>query len=363
MIIHDLDAAVADLHPPVAVDTEFHAAHRYRPKLLLIQLCDARGQTRVVDPSEHEDLTALGAALSDLPLLIHAPLQDLPLLARTADLRPGPVTDPQVLAGFCGLGYPRALGDLVREVLGKELPAGMSLTNWSRRPLTPEQLSYAVADVEHLHELTSALLARIAPALRPLAMEACQELASQSLTLPDPERAWRSIAAARILDATGRDLLRRLAAWRELSARELNQPVRQVASDAALIDLSRRRPTTVEAMASNRKFPRRLVKHHSDLLLEFIAQAQPASDGWPDDHAGRVRLAAINAWLEAWAIAQELNQGIAARLALPAEARQELALSWYRGLPNPLSGWRSQMIPAMSRLVIGSHSIEIPDKS
>ena len=38
MIIQELESGLQGLKGPVAVDTEFHAEHRYIPKLLLVQL-------------------------------------------------------------------------------------------------------------------------------------------------------------------------------------------------------------------------------------------------------------------------------------------------------------------------------------
>lgn len=353
MIIHDLQAAVATLQPPVAIDTEFHSEHRYHPKLLLVQIRDAAGQLLVIDPKATPDLSPLGQALSGLPLLLHAPFMDLPLLQRHAGLEPGEVLDPQVLAGFAGFGYPRGLSELVREVLTEELPGGQGLTDWNRRPLTAEQLDYAVADVCFLHRLCEALLALLTPERRELARLATLEQSREALTPTDPDTAWKAIPAARILDPVGRDALRRLAAWRELRARDRDQPPRQVASDAVLVDLCRRRPSSAEQMLKNRKFPKRLAKDLAEPLLGLLAEARPAEDGWPDDHRARVRLAHAEACLQVHATRLELTEGIASRLLLPARLRTDLAVSAISGLATPDLGWRSQMIPELSRLVTG----------
>ena len=350
MFIHELESGLAGLLPPVAVDTEFHSEHRYLPKLLLVQLRGADGEARVIDPKAHEDLAPLGRALSGMPLLVHAGSNDLPLLAATTGLVPGTVLDPQILASFAGFGFPRSLGDLCREVLGVELPGGQALTDWNRRPLEPGQLEYAAADVLHLHALVDALTERVPADLLALALTACAEARDAALTPVDPQTAWKRIAAARVLDATGRDILQRLAAWRELAARAANQPHWQVASDAILLDLARRRPTSTEQMRANRKFPKRLLKK-PDEVLACVAAGQARDDGYPNNQDERTRLLALDGALLAWASATEARGGIAARMLLPQGLRTELSIRMLRGDDTPPDGWRRGSIPEMSQLV------------
>ena len=348
MIIQELESGLQGLKGPVAVDTEFHAEHRYIPKLLLVQLRGADGQTRIVDPKLTPDLALLGQRLSGMPLLVHAATHDLRILAHACGLQPGPVLDPQVLAGFAGLGFPRSLGDLCREVLGVEVYGGLGLTDWNRRPLSPEQLAYAADDVQHLQALVDALQAKVSR--MDLATEAIREKVTEALKPVTPELAWRRFAAAPVLDGRSRIALRRLAAWREREARKANQPVWQIASDAVLVDLSRRRPTSTAEMARNRRFSKRLLKRSE--LLELVADDTPFEDDFPIDQRERARLTALDAALAAWAAAQEVRGPVAARLLLPQPLRLELALALLRGRPTPIRGWRAAIIPALSQLVI-----------
>jgi ribonuclease D len=79
--------------------------------------------------------------------------------------------DTQVAAGFCGYTFYVSLAQLVEDVSGLfffnfqfldphllyvykcislKLPKTLTLSDWSRRPLTPEQIEYAIDDVRHL---------------------------------------------------------------------------------------------------------------------------------------------------------------------------------------------------------------------
>ena len=258
--------------------------------------------------------------------------------------------DTQTLAGFVGLGYPRTLSDLCREVLGDPPGPHRTLSDWSRRPLDEAQLRYAIGDVARLHELADALLERCGPR-RGWALQACAELAEQAVGEPPVEEAWRRIAAVEVLSERGRIVLERLAAWREAAARSQDQPRWQIASDASLVDLARRRPRDLDEMTSNRRFPKRLARRHAAALLALCIEPE----GDPHfDHAARVRRAALERRLDAWAADHELRAGISARLALPPELRRQAVEAIQAQAAIPLFGWREAALKTeLSRFVTG----------
>jgi len=346
-----LDAALAELEGAVALDTEFHSEHRYYPRLMLIQLRDRAGRIVLIDALAPIDLGGL-CALDGREIIAHAPSQDLLLLQRHAGWKPGRVLDTQTLAGFCGHGWPRSLADLVAEVLGGDVGPTYSLSDWSKRPLPEEQLRYAIADVAFLHRLCDVLVERAGPE----GVEACQELARGALVPSDPSRAWRGIPAAEILSERGRSALQGLAAWRETTARTQDQPPFQVASNAVLVDLARRRPSSVGEMTRNRRFPRRLAKRHADVILAICARAR-GSEVY--DHPARVRRDVVARALDSWAAELELREGLAARLALPLDLRRDVTDRLLAQEPIGLEGWRSHRVaPQLSRFVIGLKSLE-----
>lgn len=362
----DLVEALAQLEGPVAVDTEFHSERHYAPRLKLIQLRDRSGEALLVDPKAVRDLKAIGRALSGRTLLVYALSHDLPLLAEHADLVPGAVVDPQILAAFCGHGYPRALGDLVQELLGEEMPPGVSLSNWTQRPLSEAQLEYAAADVRWLHALTERLSAE-AERLGQLAWaeETTAEQVQAAMAPPDTELWWRHLPGAAVLDGPGRAALRALYAWREERAQELDQPRWQVASDSALLDLARRRPVDAEEIARNRKLSRRLARDFAPAVLGILraAEATPEAE-CPPPVAIRGAAAMQDALLAAWSYGVELDRGVAAALLLPRTTRRDLVLRWLDARwPSPLSGWRDRAFgEEIAAVIEGRQTLRAPKK-
>lgn len=362
----ELDAALHGLGERVAVDTEFHAEHHYFPQLKLIQLRDETGPALLVDPLALRDLSPLGAALSQRTLLLHALSQDLPLLAHRCGLKPGRVYDTQIFAGFAGFGYPTSLGALATPILNVSLERGSTLSNWQQRPLTEAQRRYAASDVRWLHALFDAIAAKLDTPQRAWAAAATDELVAATLAPPDPDLLWRDLPGAVVLDGAGRAALRRLAAWRDAAARQLDQPRWQIAPDSALVDLARRRPPDAQAIADNRKLPRRLGKEFADDVLHALdLAAAEDSDRWPGSVAIRRHAAMLDHLLAAWSHGVEATDGIAAPLVMPDALRRGLVLRqvddrW----PQPPLGWRAEPYGATIEAIIhGEKSISMPKDS
>lgn len=337
----------------IALDTEFHSEHRYRPRLMLIQLATTAGEAILIDPLALPDLRGLGEVLQEAELILHAPGQDLPLLARRCGLQPNKLQDPQLMAGFCGLGHPRSLAALCSDVLGRSLKKGSTLSDWKQRPLSPEQQDYAADDVRYLHQLVETLDARLPQELRAPLAACTAERSAAALSLPPVENAWRRFGVARVLDAPSLCALVTLCTWRETQARERDQPPRQVLGDGLLIDLARRLPESVEELASNRRFPKKLLRDKGEFLLELLKQS--ANTLPPSMPANDERSRTRRACLDAFVAVRALETGIADKLLLPHEDRDRVLAGSFH------SAWRETFLqPAMSQFICGELAISSP---
>ena len=297
-----------------ALDTEFHVERHHDPRLMLVQVQPDDGGPAVwIDPLDGVDLRPLGEALARVTLVVHGGAGDLPILRDAAGLAPGEVFDTQIAAAFVGDGARTGLQALVYRRLGRWLPKTETVSDWSRRPLTEAQEDYALDDVRVLLPLRALLLADLERmGRRALAEAAMREAAAQALVTPRPDDAWKTIGGAQNLDERARATLRGLAAWREREARARDLPRGQVVSDALLLDLSRRRPETLEAMRTHRRFPSQVIRKDGEAMLAVMArartQAPPAPlRPWPRAWGDAVRAAAA---------AAEAAGGVAADLLL-----------------------------------------------
>lgn len=241
MLVRDseIEALVAALpaSPWLALDTEADSLHAYPEKLCLIQLSHSGGDV-LIDPLSPASLAPLLTYLATRELTLHGADFDLRLLRRTRGFVASRVFDTAIAAQL--LGRPRhGLRDLVRELLDIELHKGSQRADWSRRPLSPTMLAYAVDDTRHLQPLREQLEAQLV-ALGRLSwhQESCARLVQHCAvpSIPDPEQ-WRLKGSAR-LDPRGLAVLRELWRWRESRAVALDRPPYFVHSHETLIDLA-----------------------------------------------------------------------------------------------------------------------------
>jgi ribonuclease D len=258
----------------IGLDTEFLRERTYRAELCLLQL-SSPGEAVCVDPLAVAQLAPLAALLTSAAVtkVMHASRQDLEVLLPVAGLV-RPVFDTQVAASL--VGFPAQVGyaELARRVLGRELAKLHTRTDWSQRPLSGEQIEYALDDVRYLLPLATQLEEQLARLGRRSWLE--EELAllgdARVLTL-EPDEAWLRLKGLRDLDPARERLARSLAAWRERTALEHNRPRGWILSDAVLREIVLQVPRTAAALAQIPGMAPSVVKRRSEELLECVRTA------------------------------------------------------------------------------------------
>ena len=242
----ELDEACARLaaHPYVAVDTEFLREDTYWPKLCLVQMAGPEDAV-IVDPlAKGMNLASLYRLMAETKVVkvFHAGRQDIEIFHVQGHVIPEPMFDTQVAAMVCGHGESVSYGNLVKRILDEDIDKSSRFTDWSRRPLSPTQLSYALADVTHLRQVYLALSDELERTQRHTWLkEEMAVLADPATYRTTPEDAWRRLKA-RVRNRKAMAALVELAAWREEVAQALNVPRPRVLRDEALYDIANRMP-------------------------------------------------------------------------------------------------------------------------
>lgn len=332
----------------IALDTEFHAERRYLPRLYLVQIHIEGGDTWLVDPLHEHALPSLAEALLATTWVVHGGSQDLRLLLPVLGGLPRRVLDTQLGAALVRPRHPASYAWLQQELAGVELPKRATLSDWSHRPLSAEQIRYAAEDVDLLLPLWDRIQDRLRALDRlELAEAACQEALQQVLDPPADDLAWRDIHAVTFLKPRQAAVAQELAAWRIERARTQNQPIRSVLPDGLLAELSRTQPITVGELRTNRRISRSLVKKAGEELVERVARARRRPEwAWPQVIAANSPEARATRWLcllvEALGHQRDFGSNLVlpVRLAedvilLPAERRDEL---------EQLLGWRHSLV-------------------
>ena len=264
--------------PAIGLDTEFLRERTYRAELCLIQAATADDAT-CIDPLAEMALTPLIPVLTGEPgttpiKVMHASRQDVEVLFPLAGVV-RPVFDTQIAAALAGLPAQVGYGELVRRTLGIELAKSHTRTDWSRRPLSIEQVEYALDDVRYLLPLKASMEEQLDKLNRmPWLAEELSALADvQSFTV-NPDEAWQRLKGLRGLDPGRTRLTRALAAWRERRAIERNRPRGWILDDVALREMVMRVPRTVDELSQVPELPPGVVKNCADEMLRMIAAAE-----------------------------------------------------------------------------------------
>jgi ribonuclease D len=275
--------------PWLALDTEFVREQTYSANLCLIQLCNGE-LAACIDPLALKDLTPLREILMDPQVvkIFHAGHQDLEIFHQRWGQLPEPLFDTQIAATLLGIGDQIGYANLVKQLLGRELEKGHTRTDWSRRPLHPAQLRYALDDVIYLGEIYLTLDKQLRERRRKSWLEEeLHKLSDPATYANTPEQMWKRIRGQHHLKDAQRAVLQALAAWRETEAERANRPRRWILKDEVLLELARRQPTDSKGLERIHGLEAGTIQHNGDKLLQLIAASKTLPQAqWPK-HEGR----------------------------------------------------------------------------
>lgn len=270
----------------LALDTEFVWERTYRPTLGVVQIATPGGDCAIIDTTVLHDLSPLFPVLRDpdVPVVLHGGGQDLEIMALLMGEPMRGVVDTQVEAAFLGYGLQVGLSVLLERVLKVKIRKDQTYTDWTRRPLKPEQITYARADVAHLLALHDRLhadlerrgrLAWVVEELRRL------EDAARYQALPEEDR-FRTVKGWQRLDPAELAVLRELAAWRERAARRANIRPNFIANDVVLVTLAGRPVDHVEELRGVRGLSPGTVDRHGRNIIAAIRTGRDCpKEQWP----------------------------------------------------------------------------------
>lgn len=256
----DLETAVATLKKSdfVTVDTEFIRETTFWPDLCLIQLASPDIAV-IVDPlSPDIDLKPFFSLMSDenVVKVFHAARQDLEIIYKIGHVIPKPLFDTQIVGSVCGFGESVSYEQIVQRVTGKPIDKTSRFTDWSHRPLSEKQLSYALADVTYLRDVYLYLKKQLAKTKRnDWIADEMAILTSPATYDPPEDDAWKKVKG-RIRKPKELAVLQKIAIWREREAKSRNVPRGRVLKDECLIEIATQQPKDVATLGRLRSIPK-----------------------------------------------------------------------------------------------------------
>jgi len=335
------------VHPFVTVDTEFLRETTYYPKLCLIQMAGPDpADACLIDPlAEGISLEPFMTLMADRNVVkvFHSARQDLEIVWNLGRLVPEPLFDTQIAAMVCGYGDSVSYEQLVNDLAKARVDKSSRFTDWSRRPLTEAQLTYAMSDVTHLVKVYEALMEQLTKNGRLAWLsEEMAILSSPETYQADPENAWRRLAG-RLRKSKEVAVMMEVAAWREREAQSRDVPRGRVLKDDALIDVAVSAPRSVEALGRLRSIPNGFERSRTGAdILEAVERGlsrDPATVPTPERSRGRGAAGATVELLKVLLKAVAEGEGVAPKIIATVEDLEAIAENDQADVA-PLHGWR-----------------------
>jgi|CXWL01.1.fsa_nt_gi ribonuclease D len=340
----------------ITVDTEFIRDKTYFPKLCLVQIAGGEHAAAIDPLAEDINLEPVFALLQkpDLVKVFHACRQDIEIFYLLSGAIPINVFDTQIAASVCGYGESVSYETLVNKIVGQDLDKSSRFTDWSARPLSEKQLTYALSDVTHLRTIYEHLKAQIEEAGRTswIAEEHAQ-LSDPALYQIEPHNAWKRLKYG-TMRPKHLAVLRELAQWREIEARKNDVPRGRILKDESLVELASSIPRKTADLARMRSMDKNLSKSKADEVFVCVerALALPQTE-WPQVSKSRKppeNITSLIAMLQLLLKVKADIHGIAASIIADKDDLEAVALGKTEIIV--LQGWRYDVFGRKAQLLI-----------
>ena len=267
----------------LAVDTEFIRDSTYYPSLCLIQIAGINFAA-AIDPLAKLDMSPIWELLLNKNILkvFHAGRQDIEIFFGLMGEIPTPIYDTQIAAMFCGLGDQVGYESLVNNFLGLSVNKEHQFTNWLQRPLSKNQINYAISDVTHLINIFPLIRKAIKDNNREeWVTKELEHLSKKGLYKVKADEVWKKIKLKNS-NPQMLNLLKYLAYWRENECKKRNIPRNRLIRDDVLINISFSKPKTISELKKIRAIPKNLSNDDFSQILEVIDKAEKVKrEEWP----------------------------------------------------------------------------------
>jgi ribonuclease D len=335
-------------HPFVTIDTEFLRETTYYPLLCIAQMASPEEAVVIDALAPGIDLAPFYSLLADEKVMkvFHAARQDIEIVWHGAKLIPHPIFDTQVAAMVLGYGDSISYDQLVRRITGDALDKSHRFTDWTRRPLSDAQVSYAISDVTHLRDIYLALLADLERRGRTdWVQEEMRVLTSPDTYRMEPENAWQRLKT-RVRKPRELAVLIEVAAWREREAQSRDVPRSRVLKDDVIADIAVQAPTSPDKLGNLRSLPKGFERSRWSEAIVAAVQRGLARDPKTLPHPLRMQPAANGA-----AVVELLKvllrmiserHHVAAKVIATVDDLERIAADDAAEVPA-LSGWRREL--------------------
>ncbi|TWT90465.1 Ribonuclease D [Pseudobythopirellula maris] len=354
----------------IGFDTEFVSEDTFRPQLCLVQVVSKEGMA-VIDPLDVPDLTPFWRVLSEGShvTIAHAAREEINFCLQAVDKPPVNLFDTQIAAAFCGTEYPAAYASVVTKHLKIRVQKGEQRTDWRRRPLSNDQINYALEDVRHLFPLHDKIMGRLEKRGRAEWLAEETESFVHEVTEARTRERWRKVSGVGNLPPRSLAIVREVWRWRQQEAERRDLPPKRVLRDDLIVELAKKKDSRVEKLRAIRGMQHGQLKRSTEDIAHAVQLGLDADlDGitGPRRKPPPPQLNLLGQFLAPAITSLCRRADVAASLACTATDLRTLISdrlgysSKHDDPPSLASGWRAELVGNLiNDLLAGKKSIRI----
>ncbi len=260
----------------LAFDSEFERISTFYPKPALFQL-KIDGEYYLIDMKNISNHTPLTKLLNNI--ILHSGSEDLEILYNLNGQLPDFIFDTQIAASLCGYGLHFSYQNIVKELFDVELSKAHSRSDWMKRPLSSEQIEYAIDDVVYLTEMKQILEDELNKQGRMGWYEFLINQRKEAIVGSNHiAKTFVSICKSKRFKVPQQKLVLALLKWREEVAIARDKPRTWILKNAEIIDIVIKKPQTEGAYIKDIGLYAKFVKHNLRALLSLYQKAESMAE-------------------------------------------------------------------------------------
>ena len=263
----------------VAFDTEFVSEFTYRPQLCLLQFA-TRERCVAVDPFQVLDLSSWWDLMRDpaVAVVVHGGREEVRFCLTHTGERPQNLADVQIAEGLRSPSFPLGYTALVSRVLGRRIHGKETRTDWRRRPLSEQQIHYALEDVQHVLDIWDRQRSSLTARKRLDWAHSEFERMIDEIAVERTRENWRRVPGIQRLSPRELAVLREMFDWREQESQQRDKPARKTLRDDLLIELAHRQPRNVTDLTATRDMNRSDYRRSAPEMLAAVTRGLAVPD-------------------------------------------------------------------------------------
>lgn len=258
----------------IAVDLEADSMHHFTEKVCLVQIGSSSG-VFIIDSLQTDRMDLLEPVMADpsVEKVMHGADFDIRSLDRDYGIRVSNLFDTEIACKILGIRE-RGLAALAKKCCNADLDKKFQKTDWTRRPLTDEKLSYCADDVAYLFRISDILKQKLSDKGRmEWVRQECEKQCLVRFERNNDSPLFLKFKGAGKMDSRTLTVLEYLLQMRMKIAEKKDLPLFKVMGTAGLSTMAWKKTVTKEMLKKSGALSGKQMSMYADQCIRAVQEA------------------------------------------------------------------------------------------